>query len=162
MANYCDNNLYITGDPEQLARFIEKARGPKTDLSLQSIKPMPEDLRYANISSQSEEESHWLHESYGAAAAFNWRMINWGTGREISISCLDVNEDGSAVYHFRTAWEPIGARLLRTITSEFPGLKAEVRYAEPGRCFSGLTISRNGWITEESREPYDPMEDKDE
>lgn len=162
MPNQCGNNLYVSGDPAQLARFMENARAGDLPLCLHRIAPMPAELELTSIHQQTKEESERLFNAHGAADQHNWRMLHWGTGQEPRHVHVEMKEDGSAVYHFPTAWTPVGPPLLRTITGDYPGLRAEVRYGEPFNCCSGRTVSRDGWITEESREYYDPIEEPDD
>ena len=44
MPNWCVNELIITGEKEEVAKFKRKARGEDTDLSLENFVPTPKEL----------------------------------------------------------------------------------------------------------------------
>ena len=153
MPNYCDNKLTITGPQGAVDALNHAALGPEGRISLEALSPYPKRVMERLVATDEEG----LDPNSAEELRYQWRMANWGTARDVQLGHTEFNIPGHVQYVFRTAWEPVNAAFLRKITRDFPGIRAELSYAEPGCCFSGRTVARDGWITEESREPYDPM-----
>ena len=154
MPNYCDNKLVITGAESAVDSFNRNAvRRKDGPISLEALSPYPKrviERLYATAHDGQElTTKHRLRPQ--------WRTANWGTIREVRNGYTAVDIPGYAQYIFRTAWKPVNSAFLRKITRDFPGIRVKLSYADPFTCFSGHTVAPDGWITEESREPYDPM-----
>lgn len=132
MPNWCENNLRIHGDAEDMKPFIMKlsnSEDPTPLLSFDSLLPMP-----------AHEKDNW----------YDWRIDNWGTK-------WDITEDDKGVYPtdeteeyleytFSTAWSP-PVEFIETISRDFPGLTFQLTYAESGVCFAGSLEVTDSAIT---------------
>jgi hypothetical protein len=78
------------------------------------------------VRSMSEDED-WYH----------WNVRNWGTKWDVAVSngdkypntTMEVNDDGSIMYHFQTAWSPVGEALTK-LSEMFPTLTFNYEYEE--------------------------------
>lgn len=92
----------------------------------------------------------------GYASWWDWAMKNYGTKwAEYDLGYLNVDsdspvcDDGSFGYRFDTAWGPCETG-IKNISTLFPTLTFQVIYDEPGMCFAGGFIYRNGELLAES------------
>lgn len=111
MPNWCMNDLRISGDTEEILRFIEDN---KTDgeFCFKTLFPEPE---YAN-------PEDW----------YEWRLQNWGTKWDVDGN-VDVNKLDDDLYrlYFTTAWSP-PIHWFETVIKNYPALKFELNAGEPG------------------------------
>ena len=111
MPNWCMNDLRISGDTEEILRFIEDN---KTDgeFCFKTLFPEPE---YAN-------PEDW----------YEWRLQNWGTKWDVD-GDVDVNKLDDDLYrlYFTTAWSP-PIHWFETVIKNYPALKFELNAGEPG------------------------------
>lgn len=111
MPNWCMNDLRISGDTEEILRFIEDN---KTDgeFCFKTLFPEPE---YAN-------PEDW----------YEWRLQNWGTKWDVDGN-VDVNKLDDDLYrlYFTTAWSP-PIHWFETVVKNYPTLKFELNAGEPG------------------------------
>jgi len=105
------NDLRISGDTEEILRFIEDN---KTDgeFCFKTLFPEPE---YAN-------PEDW----------YEWRLQNWGTKWDVDGN-VDVNKLDDDLYrlYFTTAWSP-PIHWFETVVKNYPTLKFELNAGEPG------------------------------
>jgi hypothetical protein len=105
------NDLRISGDTEEILRFIEDN---KTDgeFCFKTLFPEPE---YAN-------PEDW----------YEWRLQNWGTKWDVD-GDVDVNKLDDDLYrlYFTTAWSP-PIHWFETVVKNYPTLKFELNAGEPG------------------------------
>jgi hypothetical protein len=105
------NDLRISGDTEEILRFIEDN---KTDgeFCFKTLFPEPE---YAN-------PEDW----------YEWRLQNWGTKWDVD-GDVDVNKLDDDLYrlYFTTAWSP-PIHWFETVIKNYPALKFELNAGEPG------------------------------
>jgi hypothetical protein len=74
-----------------------------------------------------KEDQDWYH----------WNCRNWGTkwdvgvpnGQEYSDTQITLNDDGSVMYHFQTAWSPVGEVLMK-LSEQYPTLEFDYEYEE--------------------------------
>ena len=86
----------------------------------------PEDFMAEFVRSMKEDQD-WYH----------WNVRNWGTKWDVSASNGDqysntiktVNDDGSVMYHFETAWSPVGEVLMK-LSEMYPSLNFDYEYEE--------------------------------
>ena len=74
-----------------------------------------------------KEDQDWYH----------WNCRNWGTkwdvgvanGNEYPNTIKTVNDDGSILYQFETAWSPVGEVLMK-LSEQYPTLEFDYEYEE--------------------------------
>lgn len=97
---------------------------------------------------------------------YNWNVRNWGTkwdvgvidGREYVDTTLEVNDDGSLMYRFQTAWSPVSEVITR-LSAMYPSLEFDYEYEEE-QGWGGSMIIQGGEIL--SEDSYDtPMSHAD-
>ena len=142
MPNWCFNTLTVSGAPEDLLAFRERARGISSSaegdgvlaLSLHALVPEPE--------FEDPKES------------YKFRCTMWGT--KWDLGSVDFQESEAALwYEFATAWSP-PRNWLRLVAYEFSDLRFVLAYAEPGLRFAGEIVCEDGAVcttyhTEEPR-----------
>jgi len=81
------------------------------------------------------EDQDWYH----------WNCRNWGTKWDVAVSndneysntIKTVNDDGSILYQFETAWSPVGEVLIK-LSEQYPTLEFDYEYEEEqgwgGKC----------------------------
>ena len=130
MANWCQNELLISGPEDQLdaledicAGFYPQYGDNKGEfaLCLNNIVecPFPE----------------------GTYEASEWRMENWGTKRVLHAEQTDDLDYLSFVFH--TAWSPAEA-FAENASKEWPDLTFDLSYEEPGMVFRGRVVFKAG------------------
>jgi hypothetical protein len=143
MPNWCENNLTVTGTKESLDKWriaLSNDDSMNPLLKFNKLIPLPE-----------EEKDNW----------YDWRVQNWGTKWDIvgddepGEEPYDSNDD-SYGYSFDTAWGP-PIELFENIMVDFPGVRFELAYVEPGMCFAGHLIIDNGEVIshDQYNEPAD-------
>jgi len=74
-----------------------------------------------------KEDQDWYH----------WNCRNWGTKWDVCVSddnespntIKTVNDDGSVMYRFETAWSPVGEVLIK-LSEQYPTLNFDYEYEE--------------------------------
>jgi hypothetical protein len=74
-----------------------------------------------------KEDQDWYH----------WNCRNWGTKWDVAVSndneysntIKTVNDDGSILYQFETAWSPVGEVLIK-LSEQYPTLEFDYEYEE--------------------------------
>jgi hypothetical protein len=127
MPNWCENILIVTGSNEELLRFKEEAKAKddnKSDLTLGSLYPIPR----VKIK--------------GYLGIYAWCNEHWGTKWDIQGTL--VSETATQLkYHFESAWDaPI--HWLEKVAHDFPLLRFELQYDEPGGGFAGRAVAARG------------------
>jgi hypothetical protein len=105
--------------PTDLESYYEKEVFTKETLE-------PEDFMAEFVRSMREDQD-WYH----------WNVRNWGTkwdiavanGEEYPNTTKTVNDDGSILYQFQTAWSPVGEVLLK-LSEQYPTLEFDYEYEE--------------------------------
>ena len=166
MPNWCSNTLEVTGprlrlatDKDALKDFELTARGladgeEETALCFQSLHPMPEDKEeqlkggkdcylheYGNKFKDKETHEDKLRDAW-----YHWHIHNWGTKWEAGEVCL--TRTSVLLYEFDTAWGPPMA-LLDKVSKDYPTLRFEIWYVEPGMWFAGRKVWVGGAVVEE-------------
>ena len=113
--------------PTDLEAYYGEEVYKKTNLA-------PEEFMQEFVRSMSEDND-WYH----------WNCRNWGTKWDVAVSNGDkyadtritLNDDGSVMYHFNTAWSPVGEALIK-LSEMFPTLEFDYEYEEEqgwgGKC----------------------------
>lgn len=123
MADMIDNRIEVSGDEEEIKKFI-KLMGD--DFDFNRIIPMPE--VFSNCSSYPipKEESERLIKEYGFDKGREWADANWGTKWLPSDVVMEKGDDWVS-YEFQTPWvppEPVYDKLMEM----FPSLSFEFYY----------------------------------
>jgi Ferredoxin-like domain in Api92-like protein len=91
MPNCCENDLWVYGESQVVADFMEAIKTDESLLSFEKIVPMPPELL---------ENDGW----------YKWCCEHWGTkwdACDVEVDPLDDDDIETTVeYHFNTAWTP--------------------------------------------------------
>ena len=162
MPNHCSNNLTITGPPDKVKEFIEDVDEKKGIFG--TYMPIPKELKNSvsgsvesgivriqeEVNGKTEykdlsaEESAAIFKKHGACNWYDWCIENYGTkwgDYEL------YHEDGQNWFGFDSAWSP-PIEGLEKLSNMFPDLTFDLEYDEPGMCFAGQNIFKNGSNTE--------------
>ena len=130
MPNWCFNSLTVSGSRDDLLVFAEQARGTslaaegELPLSLHALVPAP-DLG-------------------NDAKGYEWRRKTWGTKRDLD--GVDFHDcEMFLCYRFATAWSP-PRNWLGLVSGQFPDLRFELAYAEPGEIIAGELVCEEGSV----------------
>jgi hypothetical protein len=138
MPNWTENVLKI--------RPSEKLNKNQEDMLKEIVKKytsIPEDTEFGS----SDEELRVLDfEKISPRPAteewYSWNNKNWGTKWSANAvgfnQCTDLLE-----FYFDTAWSP-PEPIIAKLASLYPKLNFNFKYAEPGMCFAGKQVFRNG------------------
>lgn len=138
MPNWTQNTLTVTGSPEAVAAFRQKARGvdadfkdgahaePSTvvrivDLSFHALHPVPAALLARTFGAEDESKAGTATLVDGHESGHAWQYHNWGTKWGATDVSLDASDPGRLVYDFQTAWSPPRDWLLH-VSDLFPSL----------------------------------------
>lgn len=108
-----------------------------------------------------KEDQDWYH----------WNCRNWGTKWDVAVdnkaeysdTRMEITDDGSVMYHFNTAWSPVGEVLIK-LSEMFPTLEFDYEYEEEqgwgGSCtfVGGEDISCNEYDIPESHADYKALD----
>lgn len=138
MPNWCQNEVVINGSPEAVKALLEKASegttdGAKNTFSMGNLVPMPEELN---------EGTGW----------YQWNIDNWGTKwdldqSETKIEYFESSGIAWVTMYYQTAWSPNEA-FWQKVSSLYPSLYIDLRYAEEGMNFIGQMMLKSGLIME--------------
>ena len=153
MPNWCSNTLTVAGDKEELKKFKElsllKDEDGSDNFTLAGTFPEPDyettpvAETYPGISAshaKTEEEKVIILENKPTIRKdswWDWRVQNWGTKWDVGYTDIHIDEDTELQFSFETAWAP-PSEWLKHIFSDFPLLRFELDYEEPGMMFGGV------------------------
>lgn len=153
--NWCYCKLKVTGDAEELRRFMNHARHvpPASDgealLDFNQFVPQPQEV----IDSLSLTSS-----APGSPLWYEWRIKNWGTKWEPRFDDGNMSDDidihGTLEYVFNTAWAPPTPVVL-AMSRMFSTLWFKLRYWEGGEGFKGTYEASNGRVRTDESDEYD-------
>lgn len=136
MANWCRSRLSVTGDPEQLTRWLA------AQLSVPADARDPDQTPAFTFSASVPVPPQVLAQS-GMARARSLAAI-WGTRTDALHPELHGNPlEGGVMVTFSTANSPPDAWLLGMATS-WPGLTFVLSYLEPGMPIAGTIRVKGG------------------
>ena len=124
MPNWCENKVTVSGEPDEILRFMEYVKGKdiherngdivKNNFCFEKIMPFP-----------------------NGKYDYDWCIENWGTKWSPSNVYLDPTEgDEYLIYKFNTAWGP-PTGIYEHLDKEFPTLHISWFYNEEGVEFAG-------------------------
>jgi hypothetical protein len=108
-----------------------------------------------------KEDQDWYH----------WNCRNWGTKWDVAVddksqysdTRMEWTDDGEVMYHFNTAWSPVGEVLIK-LSEMYPTLNFDYEYEEEqgwgGSCtfLGGKEIASNEYDTPMSHADYKALE----
>ncbi len=150
MPNWCINKLTVTGEKHE--RMAELWR---SDNVLSKVIPEPVEYSLDELAELQEcaNTQAWMKCTITTENAADWwRLMNWGTDRDVVEATVVTASNDATVIQFRTAWSPPKAG-LRTISGLYPTLQCDLKCVEPLWSFAGHTVFQAGAII--SDEYYD-------
>ena len=143
MPNWCENNLRIYGDKEDLDAFKAAVsdREHETDLSFNKLSPQPEGL---------EEKTD--KDDTGMPTWYAWRLVHWGCKWDVDADLIDEN-DVFVEYQFMSPWAPPVPWIAKAAML-YPKLHFVLKYDEPGMCFTGVAIAKDGKLVKDETIEY--------
>ena len=133
MPNWCYNRLTIDGPEPYKRAFLAAVEGRSS--ILETLYPIA-------------EPNNW----------YDWCCENWGTKWPDSDTDIILSDiEGDIEFSFSTAWAPPIAGFTY-ISGMFPALTFVLAYDEPGMCFLGAALMRQGELVAESEPDYPDME----
>ena len=123
--------------------FKSRAKGEDSDLSLNSLYPVPEEL-----ASSPHSRRKTLIRKYGADNWCDWCTRNWGTKWDVQ-AVLEAEGEGYLEYSFQSAWSP-PLEWLEKVTWDYPELSFRLKYEEEGAGFMGVATAEEGNVSNRS------------
>jgi Api92-like protein with ferredoxin domain len=151
MPNWCENELRVTGDPEDLEKFKKFVRSKNGPLDFEQIIPYP--TEYERLDRQPEIDNAGQMHTGWSRGGYDWSCKNRGT-KTICPEVKITEEAGAIIYEFDTAWSP-PLPVIRRLIEWFPELDIELKYGELGNGFKGVLTGVNGQVTEDRCEKWD-------
>lgn len=155
MPNWCDNNIVISGDAENISKFKQWIDDGKNFLSKINPTPKPLTETVAGFSGDPEEQKKIEEQSaanlkeYGARNWYDWNINNWGTKWDVDAEFDDYGTtDNEVIIRFQSAWSP-PQRAISALAGKFNDLSIRHAYFEEGMCFVGVDKYEKGEISEE-------------
>lgn len=153
MPNWCENEIQVSGDVNELERLSKFAYLDRYhEFDFDKILPTPREYL---------DDNRW----------YDWRIENWGTKWEADCATVSFTNDEKyplVEITFNTAWSP-SIPLTIKLSEIFPLLRFEHLYQEGGMDFGGRIIIENGEVISEEygsygdfMEGYDEEDDEDE
>lgn len=178
MPNHCANRLTVTGPEADIAGFRAQAKSSDEKVfDVNRFVPMPPLLRNTGSGSRTFEGDPKIHhvwlqtgefgtpehverpltdeenaelKAIGHASWYDWACAIWGTKWGAYETRIVEETPVRMVYRFQTAWGPLSADCLASISEAFPPLLLVMEYAESGGGFYGSTTAKDGVLLDES------------
>ena len=148
MPNWCENNINVRGDTQELARFVEECCS-KNDNGVYEIdfdKVIPQPTRREDCEPQFINDGERGYQEDERRPWFNWydwRIQHWGTkwsadGYYSTIDDKEELEEGTDEIDFSygTAWSP-ATPILNALQKKYPKLDFRMTYYESGMGYAG-------------------------
>jgi hypothetical protein len=136
MPNWCSNKLTVLGDRAERDNFTNGFPTPTDDDS-----PIAFIMNYIPMPDGTE---NW----------YDWSLEHWGCKWGDCHTQIVEDDEDSIVLTFYTAWTPPEAA-IQTISGMFPELVFTLTYDEPGMCFLGTCVFRNGKLVAQSEANFE-------
>lgn len=166
MPNNCENDLRVTGNVEEIRKFLKFARGTNQEGELDFNRFIPYPEKYKRM---DEVSAKWIREHNGIwssdypkdgfnSGGYEWCCKNWGTGwnaYDIDVERFPEWENGRGqiIIHFSSAGSPPEPVVLK-MAKMFPDLKFDLKYFESGDEFNGILYIEDGKIKRRARGDY--------
>lgn len=146
MANYCDCDLYISGNEEIIKELLALvgAVGSEPAFNFDAIVPQP--IGYLN----SPLVASTVPGVKQVQAIQDWRYENWGCKANASDVAVDAscNSTGNVKITFFTPWSP-PAPIFRALCKLYPTLSFSLEWFECGAEFMGGLRHEREWPVNE-------------
>ena len=121
MANWVWNYLKVSGKPERIKEFKEKANLDGRVFNFKAFVPFDyDDPDYQDLSEKyPDTEPKEGHEQFNY---IDWMIDRWGTNRNSLDSTITEETDDSIGYTFTTAWQP-PSKFLAALEKIYPDLE---------------------------------------
>lgn len=143
MPNWCNNNLTLSGPPDQVRAILNAVRssdgGDADKLTLTKFMPQPVDEAGELIDGVS-----WQYDTWGT---------KWGDCDTDIITEDYTDNVGSGSITYATAWGPASG-LIKEVSRLHPNVTIDVEYEEPGMNFFGIEQYLNGEVVHEDHHEY--------
>ena len=128
MPNWCENRVRISGDEEDIKKFVKlvQGKGEEGDFWFKNVIPQPE---YVELETGADLSVL----PYDAS----WTSANWGTKTEVGndIEHWDIHAE-EAEWDFYTAWGP-PEEICSKLREMFPNIDVSWFFNEPGMEIAG-------------------------
>ncbi len=164
MPNWCENDLTLIGDEEEIKRFKKKAKGKNGLLDMNRFVTYPKKYKEMDDAAEKHNDKYYstspeerqkmdesgqgyMKDGYNSGG-YQWCVENWGTKwnfSEISIEESNENptyEGATIIYHFDTPWCPPN-KVISRMSRKFPTLTFTLDYFEMGMAFAGTIILKD-------------------
>ena len=160
MPNWCNNSLTVTGDKDEVAKFVEENKGGRVgdgtdhlangeveeyELTFEAVLPIPRmpDGQLLGEPQNPEPGVRWT----GNDNWHDWCVRNWGTKWDAGTGTeVDYLPNG-VLYTFDTAWAPPSA-WVQAASEKYPDLTFDIIFEEPGMGFGGREVYAAGDLTD--------------
>lgn len=143
MPNWCEHDLVIQGNPEDIAKFKDFAKSENSVLDQNKFIPYPKKFLPALKVFRPGE--------------YEWRKKHWGTKWEIEAPSLyegkTRNGKTTLQYFFLCAWSPC-LPIILAMGKKFKSLQFKLHYYEPGMEFQGDYVIKNGKVITDKQWAY--------
>ena len=154
MPNWCSNTLTVEGEPEEIKRFSDHAKGygwqPSNEgndgflslLDWNKFVPMPQEVIDNGYNGEGKLK--------GVLKGYDWETKNWGT----KWGACDITlweHEGTLEYSYETAWSP-GDEWFIAMGEMFPKLEFSLDFFEYGQGYKGNKVMRDGKLIDDIAE----------
>lgn len=174
MPNWCDCDLRIDGNEEDIKAFEAFAASEDEVLDANNFIPYPEEFAkkdreadkiWEKIRSMSKEENEAYFKEHGYpiregynSGGYEWCIENWGTKwgfcrPEVEDEYSWGDSEYRIEYSFECAWAP-PIPVIQEMGKRFPNLEFELRYFEAGMGFHGVFAVESGKVVRDDYAPY--------
>jgi hypothetical protein len=139
MPNWCDNNLTVTGDTDELKRFVAAITNADESITiLKNLVPFPAELEGEEITALGGEVVARVFTDSG----YSWCLSNWGTKWADCDTEIIIYAD-YLMLKYATAWSP-AIEGLSQISRLFPTLTFQTDWIEEGMQSMGAACFQDG------------------
>lgn len=126
MPNWCSNSLEVSGPERVLNAWVSNVeRNAGGDVGLFGTFVAP---------AYDEGQVNW----------YDAHCVAWGTKWDVEISKLDFEKHDDVVkLVFESAWSP-PVTWLESMSRDWPSLRFALAFEEPGMCFMGYVVMKDG------------------
>jgi len=133
--------------------------GDIVDLSFHALYPVPDDFRCFPYDDTRAKELGELIGKPRPYGGYTWETIHWGVKWGACDSELVIAHDSYLQYSFNTPWGP-PENFLEKIVEDWPNLRFELNYEEPGMGFRGEIVFEEGSLVYEDHKEYNEEEEE--
>ena len=167
MPNDCNNSFTITNittEQWQAITMTFQVRGvgyqqdfletfyPEPDYSVTPVADTYPEISAQHAKTEEERERILRNEpTIRENSWYDWRIQNWGTKWDVYSCCNDwEDEQPSTEFNasFCTAWSPLSAEFMAVLSKHFPGAILTNFYDEEGEDFCGVTVAKDGVVSD--------------